>query len=93
MYTRQGYKFPAISTRPSDYFHRNISLTFIDESMGLHRVRDIVGVNNLMWSTDFPHPVTSWPNSKKIIEEQFAGIPLNEREAILAGNATRVWNL
>lgn len=93
MYTRQGYKFPAITMKPSDYFHRNISLTFIDESMGLHRVRDIVGTENLMWSTDFPHPVTSWPNSKKIIDAQFESIPTDEREAILSGNAARIWKL
>jgi hypothetical protein len=37
--------------------------------------------------------VTSWPNSQRIIEEQFEGVPADERELILAGNAARVWNL
>jgi predicted TIM-barrel fold metal-dependent hydrolase len=93
MAARQGYKFPAISEKPSFYFHRNMFLTFIDEGLGLHRMRDVIGVENMMWSTDFPHPVTSWPNSRKIIDEQFVDIPADERELILSGNAARVWNL
>jgi uncharacterized protein len=93
MVKRQGYKFPAIKELPSYYFHRNILLTFIDEGLGLHRMRDVIGVENILWSTDFPHPVTSWPNSKQIIEEQFKGIPNDERTLILSGNAARVWNL
>ncbi|HWG23283.1 amidohydrolase family protein [Actinospica sp.] len=93
MVKRQGYKFPEIKELPSHYFHRNIYLTFIDESLGLHRMRDVIGVDNIMWSTDFPHPVTSWPNSRKIVEDQFTGIPDDERARMLSGNATRVWNL
>jgi predicted TIM-barrel fold metal-dependent hydrolase len=93
MVKRQGYKYPAITELPSYYFHQNIYLTFIDEALGLHRTRDLIGVENMMWSTDFPHPVTSWPNSKKIIEEQFTGIPGDERTLMLSGNAARVWNL
>jgi predicted TIM-barrel fold metal-dependent hydrolase len=93
MVKRQGYKFPAITEMPSAYFHRNVLLTFIDEQVGLQRMRDVLGVKNIMWSTDFPHPVTSWPNSKKIVAEQFENIPADERELILSGNATRVWNL
>jgi predicted TIM-barrel fold metal-dependent hydrolase len=50
-------------------------------------------VENLMWSTDFPHPVTSWPNSRAVVEKQFAGVPQAEREAMLSGNAMRIWNL
>jgi predicted TIM-barrel fold metal-dependent hydrolase len=93
MAKRQGYKFPAITEKPSFYFHRNIYLTFIDESLGLDRMRDLIGVKNMMWSTDFPHPVTSWPNSKQVIARQFVDIPDDERELMLSGNAARVWNL
>jgi uncharacterized protein len=93
MVKRQGYKFPAIHELPSTYFHRNVSLTFIEETMALHRMRDLLGVENLLWSTDFPHPVTSWPNSRQVVEEQFRGIPGDERDLMVCGNAERVWNL
>jgi predicted TIM-barrel fold metal-dependent hydrolase len=93
MKLRQGYQYPAITELPSFYFHRNVALTFIEEAIALQRLRDVIGVENMLWSTDFPHPVTSWPNSQRIIEEQFAGVPADERELILSGNAARIWNL
>jgi predicted TIM-barrel fold metal-dependent hydrolase len=94
MVTRQGYAFPAIKEPlPSTYFHRNMSLTFIDEPDALQRLRDRIGVENILWSTDYPHPVTSWPDSRALIDRAFVDIPADERELILAGNATRVWNL
>jgi predicted TIM-barrel fold metal-dependent hydrolase len=93
MMKRQGYEFPAITELPSTYFHRNIFLTFIDESLALQRLRDVLGTQNMMWSTDFPHPVTSWPHSRKIVDEQFVGIPAEERAAMVRENAERVWAL
>ncbi len=93
MASRQGYSFPAITRPPSSYFRSNVYLTFIEERIALERLRDLIGVENIMWSTDFPHPVTSWPNSRAIVEEQMAGIPADERELIVCGNAARVWGL
>jgi predicted TIM-barrel fold metal-dependent hydrolase len=93
MVQRQGYEFPANTLLPSEYFHRNVSLTFIEEPMALQRLRDVIGVENIMWSSDFPHPVTAWPNSQQVIAEQFAGIPDAERRLMICGNAERVWNL
>jgi predicted TIM-barrel fold metal-dependent hydrolase len=47
----------------------------------------------MMWSSDYPHPVSSWPNSRKIVDEQFRDFPPADRELVVAGNARRVWNL
>jgi predicted TIM-barrel fold metal-dependent hydrolase len=90
---RQGYQFPAITELPSTYYHRNVHLTFIDEPDALQRLRDRLGVRNILWSNDYPHPVSSWPNSRSMVEQQFVGIPADERELIVCGNAQRVWNL
>jgi predicted TIM-barrel fold metal-dependent hydrolase len=91
--TRQRYEFPAIKELPSFYFRRNIHLTFIEDPWVATDDRYTLGINNLMWSTDYPHPVSSWPNSQQIIEEQLKGLPEDEQELILHGNAARVWNL
>jgi uncharacterized protein len=93
MVTRQGYEFPAIRELPSFYMRRNVYLTFIDEKCGPQRMRDLIGIENMMWSTDFPHPVTSWPNSRAVVEEQFASFSPAERQLVVAGNAKRIWNL
>jgi predicted TIM-barrel fold metal-dependent hydrolase len=93
MATRQQYDFPAISELPSFYFHRNIHLTYIDEPDAIQLLRHRVGVRNIMWSSDYPHPVSSWPRSRELVAGQFEGVGAEERELIVAGNATRVWNL
>ena len=49
--------------------------------------RHELGVDRIMWSTDFPHPATSWPNSQGVVERNFEGIPNHERDLIVAGNA------
>ena len=33
-----------------------------------------------MWSTDYPHHGADWPYSRKVIDEQFHGVPVEERE-------------
>jgi len=91
--TRQGYEFPAITERPSDYFRRNVFLTFVDEPDALDQARGRLGIENVMWSSDYPHPVTSFPNSKAIVETMFKDADPRERELIVSGNAARVWNL
>jgi predicted TIM-barrel fold metal-dependent hydrolase len=91
--TRQGYEFPAIRELPSAYFRRNVFLTFVDEPDALEQARGRLGVENLMWSSDYPHPVTSFPHSRAIVDEMFGDASARERELLVSGNAARVWNL
>jgi uncharacterized protein len=85
--------FPGVTKLPSETFHKQISLTIIGGHAGNLAQRHDVGVRNIMWSTDFPHPASSWPNSVEIVEKAFAEVPAEERQLILAGNAARVYNL
>jgi predicted TIM-barrel fold metal-dependent hydrolase len=78
---------------PSHYFHRNVFLTFVDEPDALEQARGRLGLQNLMWSSDYPHPVTSFPNSKATVDAMFADADTRERELLVSGNAARVWSL
>jgi len=93
MATRQKYDFPAISELPSHYFRRNIHLTYIDEPDAIQLLRHRIGVRNIMWSSDYPHPVSSWPRSQELVARQFDGVPEAERDLITFANAARVWGL
>jgi uncharacterized protein len=95
MVTRQGYDLPAITELPSFYFHRNVFVTFIDETDAVTapQLRNRIGIENMMWSSDYPHPVTSWPNSRRVVAETLGVLTPTERELVVAGNARRVWNL
>jgi len=93
MVKRQGYTFPGLTELPSTYFHRNIWLTYIDEPDAIQLLRHRIGVENILWSTDYPHPVTSWPDSRALVDRSLGNVPAEEREAIVCGNATKVWSL
>jgi predicted TIM-barrel fold metal-dependent hydrolase len=89
----QGYEYPAIRELPSYYYSRNVNLTFIKEPDAIDHLRHRLGTKNLLWSTDYPHPVTSWPRSQEVIAEQFRNVSPDDRIMMLSGNAERVWNL
>jgi predicted TIM-barrel fold metal-dependent hydrolase len=86
------YDFPGMKLKPSEYFHRNMAITFMDDEYGLRQRHDI-GIDNILWSTDFPHPATTWPNSRSIVERQFAEVPVAERAQICSGNAARLYGI
>jgi predicted TIM-barrel fold metal-dependent hydrolase len=88
----QRYDFPGLAHEPSYYFRRNMACTFLDDMLGL-RMRHDLGVENILWSTDFPHPATTWPHSREVVERQFADVPADERELIVSGNARRLYHL
>jgi predicted TIM-barrel fold metal-dependent hydrolase len=87
-----GYEFPALKDRPSTYLHRNVFLTFMDERRGVEMRHDI-GVDNIMWSTDFPHPACTWPNSRQVVDDLMRGVPDNEAYRLVYGNAARVFGI
>lgn len=93
MADRQGYEFPGLKHKPSEIFKRNIFLTYIDEPDVLYNARNTLGVENVMWSSDYPHPVTSFPRSQEIAAETVVDATPEEKNLILHGNAKRVWNL
>jgi predicted TIM-barrel fold metal-dependent hydrolase len=77
---------------PSWYLKRNFHWGMWIDRVGL-RNRDLIGVDHIQWSTDFPHVVTDWPNSRRQIEEEFADIPADERHKMICGNAVRYFHL
>jgi predicted TIM-barrel fold metal-dependent hydrolase len=94
MVLRQGYEFPVLGDElPSFYYHRNMAMTFIDEPDPVRHLRHVLGTQNLMWSSDYPHPVSTWPKSLSVIDDLFEGIGENERDLMVEHNAARIWNL
>ena len=56
-------------------------------------MRHEIGVENIMWSSDFPHSECDWPHSIDVIEEAMVGVPDDERYKIVAGNAVDFFRL
>jgi predicted TIM-barrel fold metal-dependent hydrolase len=81
-----------ITEKPSFYWKRNMAATFEQDLIGVRNRYDI-GIENLMWATDYPHPDSTWPRSQEVLQEHFAGLPPEEIEMIASGNVTRIYNL
>jgi len=77
---------------PSFYFQRQVHATFMEDPVGL-RERDHIGVGNIMWSSDYPHSETTWPNSRKLTDEWMEGFPEEDRRKILYENAANLYHL
>ena len=56
---------------PSEYFHQNIFCGFQEDGLGI-KLRDIIGVDNLMWGSDYPHVESTFPRGRQILEDILA---------------------
>jgi predicted TIM-barrel fold metal-dependent hydrolase len=52
-----------------------------------------MGVETLMWGSDFPHPDGVWPESVKYIDDQFSHLPADVKFAMTCGNAAKFYGL
>ena len=55
-------------------------------------LRDVIGVDNMMWGSDYPHSESTFPQSRKILAEILEGVPEDEQAKIAGGNTARVYN-
>ncbi len=78
--------------RPSDYIREQFYCTFMDDEVGCAML-DYTGTDNIMWSSDYPHGVTTWPKSRDYIEKNLGRRSTEEREKILARNAARLYGV
>jgi uncharacterized protein len=83
---------PRLKKLPSEYLREHAYWGMFDDPIGI-QLRHHVGVDRIMWSTDFPHIVTRWPKSLEVVEDQFAGVAKDEKHAMLAGNAVKFFHL
>lgn len=86
------YEFPGVKELPSTYWKRQMAATFVHEPEGVE-LRHQIGLENVMWSTDFPHPVCNWPDAGKKVVKQFEGVPEDEIHAITWANGARMYGI
>jgi predicted TIM-barrel fold metal-dependent hydrolase len=82
----------SLSKLPSEYWyeHAFVGASFIDDTDAReHRYE--IGVPNMMWGGDYPHPEGSWPYFVPAIKYGLGGVPEPELRDILGGNAARVF--
>lgn len=78
--------------RPSEAFHRQVHINFWFERAGVEQ-RHAIGLENIMWESDFPHATSTWPDSWSFVERSLEGVSDEERFPMMAGNAVKLYKL
>ena len=91
-YRAPTYAVDYLTMKPSEYFHRNFTITFEDDEVGA-RTRHEIGLKNLAWGNDYPHHDSIWPNSMPTLDRVLAGIPADEVEQLCFQNAVDLYNI
>ncbi len=81
-----------LTLKPSEYFRRNFHITFEDDLAGI-RTRDLIGLDNLLWGNDYPHHDAIWPNSMKVLDQIFEGVPDEERKKLVWSNGIALYGI
>ena len=78
---------------PSETFRSQIYYTFFMDDRTAVEARAVLGADNLMWSSDFPHLGGTWPHSREMIAKHVGHLPQADAHKIQAGNAAALYRL
>ena len=81
-----------LSTRPSEAVRRQMFTNFWFENEGI-KLRHDIGIDNLMWESDFPHVTAFYPRSWEAVEDVLQGVSAEDRRKLLYENAVRVYRM
>jgi predicted TIM-barrel fold metal-dependent hydrolase len=87
-----GHLSHELSMKPSKYFRRNVFLTYISDPVGLNNIR-FTGSSHFLWSGDYPHDASTWPNSEQKLraECEAAGLDDTAIEALTCTNTAELY--
>ncbi len=76
-----------LSLKPSEYFARNVIVGASCMPRREAEIRGEIGVENIAWGSDYPHPEGTWPNTADSMRETFFQLPKEEVTMMLGTNA------
>lgn len=77
---------------PSEYIKQHCYWGFQHDKVGVE-LRHHLGVDRVIWATDFPHQESDWPESLEVLQEAFVGVPEAEQYQMVCGNAIEFFHL
>jgi predicted TIM-barrel fold metal-dependent hydrolase len=80
-----------LARRPSDVFDAQCGIGASNTRRRELARRYEIGVGNLMWGNDFPHPEGTWPHTRQWLRQAFCDIPVDETRAVLGANAAEMY--
>jgi hypothetical protein len=77
---------------PSEYVKRQFHISFQDDPVAV-ACRHITGVSSIVWGNDYPHAEGTFGGSRELIAKLFAGVPDDERDAMVGGTLGEILGL
>jgi len=78
--------------RPTELFHRQVWVTFEEDRLGVQLIPEI-GADNVMWASDYPHPDSTFPESRRAVEEAFRDVDPAVTRKVVAENCAALYGL
>ena len=82
---------PELTMLPSEYIDRNVKIGSSNTRRRELARRHEIGIGNIMWGNDFPHPEGTWPHTREWLKETFWDCPEEDTRRILGGNAVEFY--
>ena len=82
----------SFSMKPSDFWRRQGFTTYQHETI-VADVVHLVGEDNILWGSDYPHPDGVWPDSTQMIAEDLGRLDERVRRKIICENAGKLYGL
>ena len=89
---RRNMDEPFAGAPPHEIWRRQFYATIEDDRPAL-ATREFIGVDNLMWGSDYPHTDSTWPCSGEVLDELFEGIPSEDRAKITRDNVKALYGV
>ncbi len=80
----------SIKTKPSELIRRQVFATFEEEPLGTSLI-PLLDAENLMWACDYPHPDSTWPESRKAIDHAMGSLPVETIRKITSDNCKKLY--
>jgi predicted TIM-barrel fold metal-dependent hydrolase len=74
----------------SEIFRRNFWFCALDDPSGF-LTRDVIGVDNILVESDYPHSDSTWPDTQPMLKRHMAGIPVGEQRKMCWENAVKLY--
>ncbi|MBW1884183.1 MAG: amidohydrolase [Deltaproteobacteria bacterium] len=81
-----------LAMKPSEYILKHCHFGIIRDPVAI-RMHELIDMDRIMWSSDFPHSVGSYPNSRQFIADAFDGIDDAVRHKVLVENPAKFFGL
>jgi predicted TIM-barrel fold metal-dependent hydrolase len=82
-----------LQKRPWEYFRQNFWVTFWYESIGPKQLLETVGVDRVLFETDYPHPTSLYPGVQEHLIDTLGGYDRSVQKKVLESNAVKLYNL